>query len=468
MQSRGRVNTSVALLLASLTAVAACSAAPAADGPTSTMSPTSVGASGVDYTSTTVAPTGAVTWTNCGEIDCGVLRVPASHRDPGGKVISVGVYVRRAAAPRVGTLVLLPDYDGATARDLATVPVVHVGAAARQFDVVSMSPRGFYDSTPLPCALPLPYVPPDGDAFAVSASCRSDESLGTVAYGVLETVADLEMLTESENTGPVSVVGWGRGATIAATWKLLHPASISAMVLDSPEDPGVAQSRVAARNRVAEDAGVNNVMKWCTAHLSCPLFENAAKKVGLVLSRIGEGRANAGATVAAFRAAFRNTIASGDHGALFQAFARALDDDYAPLVALAGAGDAGAAARVSARIAGGCGDMSAADAAAIISDDAAFEETVFRVGSGDTLARVCSGMPEPAAPLGAVRAVAGARGARVQVFVSSTDGVTSPAMVQALAKRAAWKFRAVKANRHLVVGFDRATTDWVSKFLLEG
>ena len=474
MQFRGRIHTFFVCALVSLIALPACTAGPASDGPTSTVSPTSVEAPGVDYTSTTatasttVTPGGAVTWTNCGEIECGVLKAPASHREPGGRLISVGVYVRRAVAPRVGTLVLLPDYDGATARDLATVPVVHVGAAARRFDVMAVSPRGFYDSTPLPCAHALPYVPPDGDAFAVSASCRSDESLNSVVYGALEAVSDLELLVSSENTGPVSVVGWGRGATIAAAWKLLHPSSVSTMVLDSPDDPGISQRRVAQLNRAAEDAGVNNVMKWCTAHLSCPLFENAAKRANLVLTRIREGRANAGVTVATFRIAFRNTISSGDYGALFQALSRAENDDYAPLVALAGADAAAAGSRFAAVIAGACGDMSAAEAELVMTDDAAFEETVFRVGMGDTLARICSGLPEPTEPIGAVRAADGARGSRVQVFVAAADGITSPEMVQAFAKRAAWKFRAVKANRHLVVGFDRTTTDWVSNFLLEG
>ena len=417
-------------------------------------------------TTTTAADPSAVNWTNCGDIECGVLRVPSTHRDPASRQISVGVYSRKAVAEPVGTVVLLPDYDGPTARDLAEVPTVYLGAAARRFDVLAVSPRGFFDSTPLPCTLTMPYVAPNQDAFAVSASCRSNEQLNTVAYGVKESVGDLETLVSSLGIGPVSVVAWGRGATIAAAWKLLHPASISSMVLDSPDDPGISPVKSAALNRAAEDAGVNHVMQWCTAHLSCPLFENAAKRVKLVISRIEEGRANAGATVATVRMAFLSTIFSADYGALFQALSDAESGDHTALVALAGADSPGATTRVAARIAGTCGDLSAADAEQIISDDAAFEETVIRVGSGDTIARVCAGMPEPVESLGSVRAADGARGSRVQVFVSATDGVTSPAMVKAFAQRAAWKFRAVKSDGHLVVGHDRTTTEWVSNFLL--
>lgn len=447
--------------------VSACSSDSETE-PAGTSTTTTLIDPGSGTTSTTVTPpaAGPLTWTACGDIECGLLRVPSTHRDPASRRISVGVYSRKAVRDRVGTVVLLPDYDGPTARDLVTTPNVYLGSAARRFDVLAVSPRGFFDSTPLPCTLTSPYIAPNEDAFAVSASCRSNEQLNTVSYGVTESVQDLEMFVGELSVGPVTVVGWGRGATIAAAWKLMHPASIGSMVLDSPDDPGVPVSQVAAKNRVAEDAGVNNVMQWCTAHLSCPLFENAAKRVKLIINRIEEGRVNAGATMASLRMAFLNTIVSGEYGTLFQALSLAETDDYAPLVELAGAGTPGAASRVGARIAGACGDMSAPDAEKIISDDAQFEETVIRVGADDTIARVCAGMPEPFDPLGSVRAADGARGARVQVFVSATDGVTSPAMVQAFAKRAAWKFRAVKANRHLVVGHDRTTTEWVSNFLL--
>ena len=210
-------------------------------------------------TTTTAADPSAVNWTNCGDIECGVLRVPSTHRDPASRQISVGVYSRKAVAEPVGTVVLLPDYDGPTARDLAELPTAYLGAAARRLDVLAVSPRGFFDSAPLPCTLTMPYVAPNQDAFAVSASCRSNEQLNTVAYGVKESVGDLETLVSSLGIGPVSVVGWGRGATIAAVWKLLHPASISSMVLDSPDDPGISPVKSAALNRAAEDLSLIHI-----------------------------------------------------------------------------------------------------------------------------------------------------------------------------------------------------------------
>ena len=398
--------------------------------------------------STTVAP--GLPWTPCGQVECGEI--------PG---TGVRTYLRRAVGDADGVLVLLPDFEGPTARELAEQAMLMVGPAARTMDVVAVSPRGSRDSQPLPCGTTDLM---NADPSLVAQSCISGTSQEPERMGTLATVADLERLVEALGSGSVSVVGWGRGATIAAAWVMTHPASVERAVLDSPDDPGSSPQRVAAANRAAEDTAVARVMAWCTEHISCPLVENAAKRTAFVRRDILNRRTGvetAGATEASFRLAFRQVIANGDYGAVFQALAAAENDDYRPLVAMA------AAPEWAARIAGQCSDMTPQDADAIVADDARFEPapTLFRVGLGASVARVCTQMPESPEPLGFLSPVKGAPHPAVHVFVGSGDGVTSPAMVRAMAKRNGWKFRSVRANRHLVVGHDRATTRWVSEWL---
>ena len=396
-------------------------------------------------TTTTLAP-GAV-WTPCGAIRCGVLA--------GSKV---KVYSRAATTgDGLGTLVMIPDFEGPTARELVEQATVMVGPVARSLDVVSLSPRGGPDSMPLPCNI-------TDDPVATAQSCRSNQALQPENMGTIAAVADLQELVRAMNLGPVRVVGWGRGATIAAAWAMLHPESIEQAVLDSPDDPEISPVTVAEANRINEDAALANVMAWCTEHISCAFVENAAKRVKLVLSRIRdqrEGAVAAKATETTFRLAFRNVIRSGNYGAIFQVLAAAENNDYAPLVELAGTPP------WAARIAAECADVSAADAEAIIAADAAFTPTptLFRVGYGASIMQVCTGMPESPNPLGQVAAVKSDNPPDVQVFVGTGDGETSPSMVRGLAKRMKWKFHSVPANRHLVVGFDRTTTQWVSDYL---
>lgn len=442
-----------ARVLATVILLASCgSAGPALTTTTTdTAAPPDTTAAGAVTGMTTTTLAGDATWTKCGTIECGVLAGSGVH-----------MYRRAATGESRGTLVLLPDYEGLRARDLAEQATVMVGPAARSFDVIAVSPRGSYDSTPLPCATQDVM---SADPAAVAESCRSDQALSPQTMGAVGAVADLQQMVTSLRTGPVNVVGWGRGATIAAVWEMLQPESVMRAVLDSPDDPGVPQPKVAELNRTAEDAAVARVMAWCTEHLSCPFVENAAKRTRFVRKDIRDHRIGvdtAHATDASFRLAFRRVIASGDYGAVFQALAAAEKNDYAPLVDLASVPE------WSARIAGQCADMSARDADEIIAADKAFvpTPTLFRVGLGASVAQVCTQMPESPDPLGEIAPASGTEPGVVQVFVGSGDGVTAPGMVKAMAKRVKWKFRAVRANRHLVVGYDRTTTTWVSDFLL--
>lgn len=413
-------------------------------------------------------PGSLLSWRPCGEIECGTLTVaPREGDDPVGSSLRIAAYRRPpTVVPAVGTLVLLPDWEGFTARELAEKAPLVVGPAAHQFTVVAVSPRGFYDSSPLPCGATFAHVTTPVEAQPVASTCSGDgAAVPGAPMGVLAAVRDLEALASAGELGQVSVVGWGRGATIAAAWKLLHPGSIFAAVLDSPSDPGAAPAVTARRNLQAEDAAVAAVMKWCTSHISCPLVENAAKRVQFVIDDIVQGKANAGATGATVRHAFLRTVMSGDFGAFFHAMEDAEEMDFAPLVAVSGQNERDSS--LAARIAGICSDMSAADIDTVIAEDAAFEETVFRAGYGATVPLVCAQMPlAMREPLGSVRAATGARSSRVKVYVAATDGVVAPDAVRAFAKRADWRFRAVKSSRHLVVGFDRTTTLSVSNFLL--
>lgn len=416
---------------------------------------------------TTAAPEGALRFTPCVAIECGTLTVPSTHDDPSSPALKVAVYRRAATSTEGesrGVLVLIPDWTGWTARELAEKSGILLGSFTRDFDVVAMSPRGSYDSSPLPCGTPPTYVEHADDAAAIAQKCTANTALPASSYGTIEAAGDASSLVEALGEPQVKVLAWGRGATIAAAWKLMHPEEISAAVLDSPEDPGITPQRAAQMNLVANDAAVNAVMKWCTSHISCPFVENAGKRVGFVLKDIRDGKAGS-TTEADFRLAFQNAMDSGDFGTLFRALAAAENDDFAPLRDFADRDNPSAAQAFAARVAGQCSDLAANDADAIITDDAEFEFTLFRAGFGMTLPRICLEMPESPQPLGFVRAADGAKGALVQTFVANGDGAVSPAMVTGLSKRLQWKNKVIRASRHLVIGFDRTTTAAAAKFL---
>lgn len=359
---------------------------------------------------------------------------------------------------------LVPDFDGPTARQLAEQTSVMVGPAARNFDVVAISPRGFYDSSALPCGTETEWTVDPARASEIAEKCMLDHGDVATSYGVLDAADDVQAVVESLGAVQVKAVGWGRGATILAAWKMSHPTSSSAVVLDSPDDPGIARSRLAAMNRAAgEDATLATLM-WCTSHISCPFVEYSSKRVEMVLTDIRDGLSGA-TTESHFRLAFLRAIREADFGGLFRALSSAEDGDFAPLAAFAGTKGSAAEASFAARIAATCGDLSAAARGKVVTDDAAFKAAYFRTGLGATPELVCSTMPAPTRPLDALKPAAAARGASVRVYVARADGITSPTMVKAFATRLDWSFRQVGVEGHFVVGRDRATTNAVSKYL---
>jgi hypothetical protein len=68
-------------------------------------------------------------------------------------------------------------------------------------------------------------------------------------------------------------------------------------------------------------------------------------------------------------------------------------------------------------------------------------------------------------PLGVVKPAAIASDANVLVTIARGDQLHAPVNAREMAKKLGWKYQSVFANRHLVVGIDRAITQTVMDFL---
>jgi hypothetical protein len=109
--------------------------------------------------------------------------------------------------------------------------------------------------------------------------------------------------------------------------------------------------------------------------------------------------------------------------------------------------------------------VSRADAKRIAQAHAAVKPYKFTIGSEAALYALCAQIPESERPLGSLKPAPLAKSARVLVNIARGDQVTAPSVVRALAKKMKWTYTSVYANRHLVVGYDNATTVAAMKFL---
>lgn len=389
-------------------------------------------------TSTSSRDAGPIRWSACGSIQCGLIEVRAVPEDQSSPAATLRLFRRESPTMKnARTLVLLPDRGyGYDARQLAELAPVLLGAAVSRFDIVSVEPRGWPGSSM-----------PGGFAHRVAS---------------LDVVDDLEVLRSALGVDSASVVAWGRGATIGATWKMTHPASVDAMVLDTPWDPSVSVRKQAIRQIDSSVSAARGAVRWCASHLSCPLNANTTSDLRTILKHVRDGRIDARVTRELLARAAVASLSQGDPRTLFVALTEADSGDASALVELAGAAPGLDDAQSA------CADVSVGSASAIVSAFVKMtrsKKLLFHLGIEGPLYSMCSDLPPAERPLGTVKPLALATGAKVMTIVARSDPMWPGATVSTMAARMKWLHKTVAVSRHLVVGFDRATTAAAVDFL---
>ena len=383
----------------------------------------------------TEATTGQIVWLPCGQIECGKISVPVQKGLASSGTVSLTLYRRKAiSGSRSRTLLLLPDREfGPDARTLTEKAVLTFGTAITRFNVISVAPRGAVDA-----------VMPAG----------SETKIGT-----LDMADDLDSVRSALKVKKVSIIGWGSGATTAAALIMQNPTKVQAAVLDTPIDPSTSLVKQAPQHIAATKLGVETAMRWCASHLSCTMNANVAKGLDLLKTKVRLARVDPSITFQAVARAAVRTIVEGNAQELFTAITAANNKNSKPLMALIGT------APTAAEAYGRCADVSRANAKRIAQAHAAVKPYKFTIGSEALLYAFCAEMAEAERPLGSIKPAALATGARVLVNIARGDQVTAPSVVRAMAKKLKWTYTPVYANRHLVVGYDNATTVAAITFL---
>ena len=381
------------------------------------------------------ATTNEITWLPCGPIECGKILVPVTKGLNSSKTFSLSLYRRKAtsgSSPR--TLLLLPDREyGPVARTLTEKAQLTFGTAITKFNVISVAPRGAVDA-----------VMPVGNETNI---------------GTLDMADDVEAVRTALNIKKVSIIGWGSGATAATALIMQNPAKVQAAVLDTPIDPSTSLVKQAPQHIAATRLGVETAMRWCASHLACPMNANVAKELDLLKTNIRLERVDPSITFQAVARAATRTIVEGHTQELFAAITAANNKDSKPLMVLVGT------APTAAQAYGRCADVSRADAKKIALAHAAVKPYKFTIGSEALLYAFCAEIAEAERPLGSIKPAALAKEARVLVNIARGDQVTAPSVVRAMAKKMKWTYAPVYANRHLVIGYDNATTVAAMNFL---
>ena len=380
----------------------------------------------------------AITWLPCGAIECGQISLDVDSEAP--ELGSVKIALYRRASPRSAkapTLMMVSDRRfGYSPRALAEESALYFGSSVDGYNIVSVASRGMVDS-------PMP----------VGAETR---------IATLDVVEDLEAVREALNVEEVRAMGWGSGATAITTWKMQYPQSIKAAVVDAPMNPSQPIAPQLVSQLESSRVAAVNAVKWCASHLSCQLNAEVADEISRFKLKMLTGTVPAAVTKQVVARAAANALAVNRPNEIFAAMADAMEGNAEPFMALAGpepvVSDAYAA----------CADVSQAVASrvALRAADMHAEKTrQFPIGTEPMVYAFCAQLPPSPRPLGEVQFFDDAKGDKVLVTIARGDPIVPPGPARKMASTMEWTYKSVYANRHLVVGFDRAITDAAMEFL---
>jgi hypothetical protein len=92
---------------------------------------------------------------------------------------------------------------------------------------------------------------------------------------------------------------------------------------------------------------------------------------------------------------------------------------------------------------------------------------LIHIGAEASVYGLCKDLPESSLQLGKIDADDAAKGGEVLVTIARGDQVVPTFAARNLAKRMGWTYQSVYANRHLVVGIDRAITTQALQLLMK-
>ncbi|WP_328967737.1 alpha/beta hydrolase [Streptomyces sp. NBC_00239] len=212
-------------------------------------------------------------------LQCGTLRVPLDHAEPGGRQITLALTrVPHTAARSQGPLLVNPGGPGGSGRSLAGFVASTLPAkVAAQYDVIGFDPRGVGKSEPaLNCGKGhFTPVRPDSVAhtweeeqanldrargFAESCATLHGDVLPHV--GTVSAVRDLDLIRQALGAPQVSYFGYSYGTYLGAVYAKLFPQRVKRLVLDSVVDPGGVWYEDNLTQDLAFDARHKAFMAW--------------------------------------------------------------------------------------------------------------------------------------------------------------------------------------------------------------
>lgn len=227
--------------------------------------PASTARTGTTAAAPTAASAAAVPeldWTDCADaegFDCASVEVPSDHDHPRGPTTTIAVTRLPATDPdrRLGSVFV--NFGGPGGEGVSTLHAIgdqlFEPSVRERFDIVSFDPRAVGKSDPATCypdqasedaaLADMLWLPHDRqewrrfvrEAAEVGYACTTTSPDRFATASSANVARDMDLLRRAVGDAKLTYVGYSYGTILGATYGMLFPGSVRAMVLDGPIDP---------------------------------------------------------------------------------------------------------------------------------------------------------------------------------------------------------------------------------------
>ncbi len=229
-----------------------------------------------------------ITWNDYGDgTSDGMLEVPMDYTRPDGATISLYVVRHSATDPanRIGTLLVNPGGPGSGGSGLAfAAGNIYGQQLLDRFDIIGWDPRGTGVSEPaVDCVDDYdryfgldssPDTPQErqalidaGTEFGEACAAALGETLGYVSTE--NSARDMDAIRQALGEDTISYFGFSYGSELGATWATLFPDTVRAVVIDGAVDPTVRYLQQNLQQAAGFESTFSTFLAACSSTQTC-------------------------------------------------------------------------------------------------------------------------------------------------------------------------------------------------------
>ncbi len=222
-------------------------------------------------------PVEAITWTDCGSLQCGTVAVPLDYDEPSGPMLDIELVRVPAGGERIGSIFVNPGGPGASGIEFVEGGFRFDENTSQRYDLIGFDPRGIGRSAPLTCTVdradqPLPDLSPDSqaeaaqlddEAVSIVTACAAADGEVLPHLTTINVARDLERMRQAVGDEALHYYGLSYGTLLAVEYGRLFPDRVGHLALDGVVDPGAGLSELLRQQAIAFETQFARLDRRC-------------------------------------------------------------------------------------------------------------------------------------------------------------------------------------------------------------